>query len=168
MIRNFVLLLTIAIVLTASACNSTTTTTNNNANNNTTTKTTQTPALPTVDLSTPKATLTAFVEAVKKKDIAAIKTTLSKNALSVAQDTGGGDADKAINEALTENKGSIPASVEIKDEKINGDKATLQAKDADGKWIEAKFVKEGNSWKYDMFADMGSMGNDKTEHGKGH
>jgi hypothetical protein len=164
MIKKIALLLTIAIVSFAAACYSSNTT-NNNANSNTA-KTTPTPAAPKVDLSSPKATLTAFVEAVKKKDIEAIKATLSKSTLDIAKETGGGDANKAINDSLTENKGQIPASIETKDEKTEGNKATLKAKDADGKWIEAKFVKEGNDWKYDMFADMdmGSVKEDKSEH----
>lgn len=156
MTKRLVLFLTIAIVTLAAACGSTTNT-NNNTNSNTATPS-PTKAAVLVDLSSPKATLTAFVDAVKKKDITLIKATLSKSALSVAKETGGGDADKAIDEALNQNKGGFPNSIETKDEKIEGDKATLQAKDADGKWIEAKFVKEGTEWKYDMFADMDSMG----------
>lgn len=166
MIKKFALLLTITTVSLAAACGGGTSTapTNNNANSNTA-KSTPTPAAPKVDLSSPKATLTAFVEAVKKKDIEEIKATLSKSTLDIAKETGNGDADKAINEALSENKGKFPASIEIKDEKTVGNKATLQAKDADGKWIEAKFVKEGNDWKYDMFADM-DMGGDKKDSDK--
>jgi hypothetical protein len=167
MIKKIVLSLTAATVSLAAACGGgTSTAPTNNANSNTA-KTTPTPTAPKVDLSSPKATLTAFVEAVKKKDIEAIKATLSKNTLDIAKETGNGDANKAINDSLNENKGTIPASVETKDEKIEGDKATLQAKDADGKWIEAKFVKEGNDWKYDMFADMDNMGgkDNKSERG---
>lgn len=162
MIKKTALVLTIAIVSLAAACGGGTTNTNT-GNANTTTTTSPTPAAPKADLSSPKATLTAFVEAVKKKDIEAIKATLSKSALDIAKDTGGGNADKAINDALNENKGTIPASIETKDEKIDGNKAILQAKDADGKWIEARFVKEGNDWKYDMFADMSDMSGKKDK-----
>lgn len=155
MTKRLVLFLTIAIVSLAAACGSTT---NTNSNTNNTATPSPTKAAVLVDLSSPKATLTAFVDGVKKKDVTLIKATLSKSALSAAKDAGGGDADKAIDEALNDNKGAFPNSIETKDEKIEGDKATLQAKDADGKWFEAKFVKEGTEWKYDMFADTDSMG----------
>jgi hypothetical protein len=171
MLRTTVLLLAIALVTLTTACtgggSNTNSTSNSNGNaNNTTAKTA--PPGPVIDLSSPKATLTAFVEAVKKKDIEMLKRTLSKNTLEVAKETGMGDADKAIQEVLNENKGSIPASIETKDEKIESDKATLQAKDGDGKWFEAKFVKEGSEWKYDMFADMNKMSgsDDKKEEKK--
>ena len=170
MLRTIFLLLTISLVTLIAACTSgdhanTPHNTNNNANSNTTAKASPTPSGPALDLSSPKATLTAFVEAVKKKDIELLKRTLSKSTLEIAKETGAGDADKAIREVLNDNKGSIPASIETKDEKIEGDKAMLQAKDGAGKWIEAKFVKEDGEWKYDMFADINKMssGDDMKE-----
>lgn len=170
MIKKLALVLTIAIVSLAAACGGGTTNTNTGNANNTTT-TSPTPAAPKVDLSSPKATLTAFAEAVKKKDIETIKATLSKSALDIAKETGGGDVNKAINESLINNKATIPDSIETKDEKIEGNTASLKAKYSDGKWIEMKFVKEGNDWKYDAFADMSDMSggkkdNDKAGHDK--
>lgn len=165
MLRTIALLLTVSFVACASwSCavnNTNTTSVSNKESNNTSSQTQPTPiGGPVVDLSSPKAALTAFVEAVKKKDIATLKRTLSKGTIEIAKETGMGDADKAIQEVLTENKGSIPVSIETKEEKVEGDKATLQAKDGDGKWFEANFVKEGAEWKYDMFADMGKMSGD--------
>lgn len=173
MIKKLALVLTIAIVSLATACGGGTTNTNTgNNSNNTTAVNSPTPSAPKVDLSSPKATLTAFAEAVKKKDIETIKATLSKSALDIAKETGGGDVNKAINESLINNKATIPDSIETKDEKIEGNTASLKAKYSDGKWIEMKFVKEGNDWKYDAFADMSDMSggkkdNDKAGHDSG-
>jgi len=151
MLKRIALLLSIAIVSFAAAC---TTPTPPPANKNTT-QPTPTPVVAKVDLSSPKATLTAFVEGVKKKDVEAIKATLSKNTLDIAKEVGDGDPNKAINDVLNDNKGTLPASVETKDEKIEAEKATMKVKDGEGNWIDAKFVKEGNEWKYDMADDLG-------------
>ncbi|GEM_PF-2726157 len=155
MLKRIALLLSIAIVSFAAACTTTPPPTVNNNTNNNTAKPSPTAATSKVDLSSPKATLTAFVEGVKKKDVEAIKATLSKNTLEIAKEVGEGDPNKAINDVLNDNKGSLPASVETKDEKVEAEKVTMKVKDGEGNWIDAKFIKEGNDWKYDMADDLG-------------
>jgi hypothetical protein len=41
----------------------------------------------------------------------------------------------------------LPASAESKDEKIDGDKATLQVKSENDQWNTINFVKEDGEWK---------------------
>jgi len=44
--------------------------------------------------------------------------------------------------------------VEYRDEKIDGDKATLQVKDSAGSWETVPFVREGGVWKIDKLSEV--------------
>ena len=101
--------------------------------------------------SSPTATAQAFYEAAKSKDISAMKSLVSKNTLDMmdkaakAQNKSIDDLLKASNEAAPP-----PATFETRNEKIDGDKATLEVnQDGKGKWQTVTFVKEDGSWKLD-------------------
>jgi hypothetical protein len=119
--------------------------------------------------SSPTATLKAFYEATQKKDAEGIKKTLSKGTLEMLE----GFA-KAQNKTLDESLKSGLASdtntdkmPESRNEKIDGDKATLEVKnDKTGSWETVPFVKEDGTWKIafdQMFRDaFKNMGNSNS------
>ena len=48
-------------------------------------------------------------------------------------------------------------SVEYRDEKIDGDKATLQVKNSSGSWETVPFVREEGVWKIDKISQVNQM-----------
>ncbi len=101
--------------------------------------------------SSPTSTFKAFQEAQRKKDVAGIKKTLSKGSLAML-----GKAAKAQNKSLDESLKEgfdDPAfkaqnTPETRNEKVDGDTATLEVQDQDSKkWETMYFVKEENDWK---------------------
>jgi hypothetical protein len=106
--------------------------------------------------STPVETFKTYVKAIKAKDVKAMRLLLSDSTLkmherqAVAQGT---TVDEIIKrETLF---GENQRSVEFRDEKIDGDKATLMVKNTFGSWETVPFVKEDGVWKIDKkgFAD---------------
>ncbi len=105
--------------------------------------------------SSPTATAKAFYEAVKAKDAAGIKATMSKGSLDMMEKFAKAQ-NKSLDDALKEPSGSAPpASFESKDEVITGDTATLQVKDEKGNWESIPFVKEDGKWKIALDKAMG-------------
>ncbi len=107
------------------------------------------PATEAGDMSSPKETVMTFVAALQKKDGAAIKKCMSK--ASIAQfEKDAKEEKKPLEEYLVENfedeeEVRIP---ETKNEKIDGDSATIEVKeDGDKEWISIPFVKEDGAWK---------------------
>lgn len=99
--------------------------------------------------STPTATFKAFFEASKKKDAAGMKKTLSKGTLDMF-DKLAKEQNKSTDDMLKEvDKDDKAEKVpETRNEKINGDTATLEVKnDKTGKWDTLPFVKENSEWK---------------------
>jgi len=101
--------------------------------------------------SSPTATFKAFFEAQNKKDVAAIKKTLSKGSLAVLEKTAkeqNKTADAAISESLNKPGATAEKMPEIRNEKIDGDNATLEVQDdKTKKWDAMYFVKEDGDWK---------------------
>ncbi len=106
--------------------------------------------------STPIETFKTYVKAIKAKDVKAMRLLLSEATLkmherqAVAQGT---TVDEIVKREtlFTENQ----RTVEFRDEKIEGDKATLMVKNSYGSWETVPFVKEDGVWKIDKkgFAD---------------
>jgi hypothetical protein len=101
--------------------------------------------------STPTATFKAFYEASKKKDAAGIKKTLSKGTLDMFEKLAK-EQNKSIDDMLKEvdkdDKDKSEKIPETRNEKINGDTATLEVKnDTTGKWETLPFAKENGEWK---------------------
>lgn len=106
--------------------------------------------------STPVETFKTYVKAIKAKDVKAMRLLLSEATLkmherqAVAQGT---TVDEIVKREtlFTENQ----RTVEFRDEKIEGDKATLMVKNSYGSWETVPFVKEDGVWKIDKkgFAD---------------
>ncbi|MGZ8842562.1 MAG: DUF4878 domain-containing protein [Pyrinomonadaceae bacterium] len=101
--------------------------------------------------SSPTKTFKAFFEAQKKKDVPAIKKTLSKKSLEMLE-TAAKAKDKKLDEFIGEGFSSPGSKFdkmpETRDEKIDGDNATLEVKDEGMKnWDKMYFVKEDREWK---------------------
>ena len=106
---------------------------------------------------TPVDTFKEYVKAVKKKDITTMKLLLSKATIKMheqeakAQNTTVDDIVKRET-LFTESQ----TTVEYKNEKIDGDKASLEVKNAYGAWETVPFVREDGQWKIDKagYADQ--------------
>ena|ERR1043165_3165271 len=101
--------------------------------------------------SSPTSTFKAFYEAQKKKDVPAMKKTLSKGSLAMIE-KGAKEQNKTVDQALTEGLekpgGSTDKMPESRNEKIDGDNATLEVQNEETKkWDKVYFVKEEGDWK---------------------
>lgn len=96
----------------------------------------------------PTDTFKAFVEAGRKKDTAAVKQMLSKGSLKMAEDNAKAQ-NKSVDEILSSRETQdMKATPESRNEKINGDSATIEIKnDVTGTWDTMYFAKEDGQWK---------------------
>jgi len=103
--------------------------------------------------ATPKDAILAFVKALESKDEAAVKASLSEKTnkmLALQTKMTGRSVVDIFNSKEFEDISKVP---DMRNEKIEGDKATLEVKDPkDEKWDEMPLVKENGSWKL-AFAD---------------
>ncbi len=115
--------------------------------------TTTTPATTTAtagSLSTPTNTFMAFYEASKKNDVPGVMRVLSKESLDFLTAEAKKE-NKTLEAALTDSlkTADVPKTTpETRNEKIDGDKATLEVKaEKTNDWDTFNFVKENNEWK---------------------
>jgi hypothetical protein len=98
----------------------------------------------------PTAVFKSFVDAAQKKDWDAMKKTLSKDSVSKMEDMAK-TLNMSVSDLMKEDKKELKTVPETRNEKINGDKATLEIKDPDSNnWEEWPFVKEDGDWKIDL------------------
>ena len=101
--------------------------------------------------SSPTATFKAFFEAQQKRDVAGMKKNLSKTSLTIMEKSAK-EQNKTIDDAIKEQLDN-PASKtdkipETRNEKIDGDSATIELHNEDTKkWDKMYFVKEDGAWK---------------------
>ncbi|HYX29637.1 MAG TPA: hypothetical protein VE863_13810 [Pyrinomonadaceae bacterium] len=99
----------------------------------------------------PSATFKTFFEAQKKKDIAGWKQTLSKTTLAALEASAkeqGVTLDKMIQGQLDNPSSRVDKMPETRNEKIDGDNATLELRNEDAnRWDTMYFVKEDGAWK---------------------
>jgi hypothetical protein len=91
----------------------------------------------------------AFYEASKKNDVPGVIRTISKDSLDFLTAEAKKE-NKTLEAALAEalKNSDIPANPEVRNEKIDGDKATLEAKSSKtNDWDTFNFVRENNEWK---------------------
>jgi hypothetical protein len=96
--------------------------------------------------STPTEGIKAFWDAAKKKDAAAMKKTISKRMLTELEAEAKRE-NKPFDEFLV--SVNLPDPLETRDEKIEGDNATIDVKTRSGSWKKTKLVKEDGEWKLD-------------------
>lgn len=100
--------------------------------------------------STPFGTLESYTKAIKKKDTTQMKLLLSAGSIRMAEQEA-----KAQNVALDEviKRETLftetQTTVEFRNEKIDGDKATIEMKDSFETWNTVPFVREEGIWKID-------------------
>ncbi len=100
--------------------------------------------------STPLETLKAYTTAIKKKDPTTMKLLLSEGSIKMAEQEA-----KAQNVTLDEivKRETLfrenQSTVEFRNEKIDGDRATIEMKDSFDAWNTVPFVREEGIWKID-------------------
>ncbi len=100
--------------------------------------------------STPFNTLEAYTQAIKKKDTTTMKLLLSEASIKMAEQEA-----KAQNIPLDEIIkretlfGENQKTLRYRNEKIDGDKATIEMKDSFDSWNTVPFVREDGVWKID-------------------
>lgn len=99
---------------------------------------------------TPLDTLKTYTKAIKKKDVETMKKLLSNESLVIhakeAQAQGIGVDEIIQRETLfSENQ----TSLKFRNEKIEGDRATIEVENSYGVWDTVPFVKEDGIWKID-------------------
>lgn len=100
-----------------------------------------------VDASSPTAAYIAAYNARKNKDIAGLKKLMSKDIIEFFELVGK-EEKKSVDDMLRELSERPQAdTAEARNEKINGDKATIEYLDEEGKWRPMDFVKEDGAWK---------------------
>lgn len=137
---------------------STTTSTNNNStstntNTQTATNTNQSQARTTGaateggSLATPTETYKTAYAVRQKKDIEGLKRVFAKEALEFLTEIGK-EEKKTLDDQLKAlaDRPQAPTA-ETRNEKIEGDRATLEYLNEKGGWSTMDFVKEGNDWK---------------------
>ena len=101
--------------------------------------------------SSPTATFKAYFEAQRKKDIPAIKKTLSKSSLEMMEKAAkeqNKTVDKALTEGLEAPGANTEKTPETRNEKIDGNNGTLEVQNEQTKkWDTVYFVKEDSEWK---------------------
>ncbi len=96
----------------------------------------------------PIETLKKLNTASKAKDSAAIQKTLSKGTIALIEQSAANQK-KTIDQLLKEEDGApFKELPEMRNEKINGDTATIEVKNKEnGEWLEIPFVVENGEWK---------------------
>jgi hypothetical protein len=99
----------------------------------------------------PTATFKTYFEAQKKKDIPAMKQSLSKTSLAMMEASAKQQQltlDKMIEGQLNNPSATVEKMPESRNEKITGDSATLELHNEDAnRWDTMYFVKEDGGWK---------------------
>lgn len=106
---------------------------------------------------TPKKTFETYIKALKQKDITTMKVLLSDATIKMHEQEAksqGMTVDDIVKRETLFSEGQT--TVEYKNEKIEGQKATLQVKTPYGTWETVPFVLEDGQWKIDKqgYADQ--------------
>jgi hypothetical protein len=100
--------------------------------------------------ATPLETFKTYVKAYKQKDLSTMKLLLSDATLKMHEREAkaqGSTVDDILKHETMIGEGQ--KAVEYRDEKIEGDKATLQIKNVFGSWETLPFIREDGVWKID-------------------
>lgn len=132
------------------ACKTNSTPVANTANTNTAnTANTNTANTPVTgfSLATPTEAYKTAYALRQKGDIEGLKKVMSKEVIEFMTDMGEADK-KTLDDMLKEMvKDPQGPSDDVRNEKITGDRATIEYLKKDGTWKEMDFEKEGNDWK---------------------
>ena len=99
--------------------------------------------------STPSEANESLFNAIKNKDKAAVKQLLSKDSLEI-MDAAAQEKKMTVDELLDKEffvNVTLPARLQQRNEKITGDKATVEMLTDKNEWDTSNFVKENGAWK---------------------
>jgi hypothetical protein len=98
--------------------------------------------------ATPTEAFKLFYEATKNKDTAALRSLIAKDNLATME-TEAKNRKKSLDDYLLEGSRAVPEAMpQLGEERIDGDKATLQFKrEGAANWSTAAFIKEDGGWK---------------------
>lgn len=99
---------------------------------------------------TPLETLKAYTNAIKQKDTTTMKLLLSDASIKMAEQEAKSQ-NVALDEIVKRETLFDPTqkTVEFRNEKIDGDKATIEMKSSYNAWNTVPFVRENEAWKID-------------------
>lgn len=100
--------------------------------------------------STPLETLKAYTTAIKKKDTTTMKLLLSDASIKMAEQEAKAQSvtlDEVVKRETLFNE--TQDTVSFRNEKIEGDRATIEMKDSSRAWNTVPFVREEGIWKID-------------------
>jgi len=98
-------------------------------------------------IASPTDTLKNFIEASKKKDVEAIRKTLSRGSLELAEKSAKMQNTTADELFKRDNMAMLDEIPEIRNEKIEGETASVEVKDLTSGYDTIPFVKEDGVWK---------------------
>lgn len=100
--------------------------------------------------SSPKKTFETYIKALKQKDTTAMKLLLSSETIKAHEQEAKAQSvtvDDIVKRETLWSEGQ--KVVELRNEKIEGEKATLEVKDPYGRWETLFFILENGEWKID-------------------
>lgn len=116
------------------------------------------------EAASPTETFKTYVKAGQKKDAAAMKVLLSDATIKMHEQEAKAQGTKVDDIIKRETLiGEGQRTVEFRNEKIDGEKATLEYKTSYGMWNSMAFVRESGVWKIDKQAVFDQMLQDMDE-----
>lgn len=92
----------------------------------------------------PTATMNAYYDALKRKDVEAVKKTLANGYVKMIESAGVA-SERAFQPMMERLPATRPAT---RNEKIDGDRATLEVRnEVEGRWDLVAFVREDGAWR---------------------
>ena len=143
--QSLYLLLTIAIATFNFACGSAATET---AKTNAPATEAQ-PKTAALKMTTPSEANESLFNAIKSKDKAAVKQLVSKDSLEILE-AAAAEKKVSLDELLDKQffvNVTLPVKLQQRNEKITGDRATVEMLSDKNEWTPSNFVKEGGAWK---------------------
>jgi len=98
---------------------------------------------------TPLDTFKSYNDAVRKKDLTSMKLMLSMASLKMHEEEAKARGVTLDDVMKTQSLIGDQTSVAFKNEKIDGERATIEVKDQNGRWDTIHFVREDGVWKID-------------------
>lgn len=137
-----------ALVGCGSSATNTTPSTTSSSNSSATANTTTAPPAAKPVAATPTETTRHLFDAMKSKDLAALKGFFTRKVLAVMQ-AEAKRQNKSLDDVLMGfiDATPVPATFNARNEKIEGEHASVETMDDEGHYSPIEFVKEDGAWK---------------------
>ncbi|MGH9821516.1 MAG: hypothetical protein ACRD43_15235 [Pyrinomonadaceae bacterium] len=118
----------------------------------------------TQEPASPKKTFETYIKALKQKDTTTMKVLLSSETIKMHEQEAKAQG-LTVDDIVKRETLVSPdqTTVEYRNEKIDGDKATLEVKNSYGSWETLPFVREDGVWKIDKKSYADQLQNDIDE-----